>query len=333
MVYVGLSNGEVAAFQLDLATGGLARRGNVAVGHAPSALARSVDREVLIAVDEATGMAASLAINPKTGALTQVSRVATGGTRPSSVTVDGTGKYALTANSGSDSVSMLAIKPSGALDAAETFAAGDGAHAVAVHPANQVAFVTNFRAGTVSQYTFNTGTGVLTPKAGPPLSLPGGSGPTRLVCHPSGRWVYLIDESIDAVSVHVFDEDIKALSSMASQVISTLPAGVSGAKNRPTDLVLGRAGRFLYVTNRGNDSVATFRVDPGGTLTLVGHEGSGGRAPAALAVDPTGAYLLVANQGSKSVVVFRLDPETGVPHAVRPVALDAAPLTLLAAQL
>jgi 6-phosphogluconolactonase len=333
MVYVGLASGEVTAFQLDLATGGLGRRGTVAVGRAPSALARSSEREVLVAVDEATGMAASLAINPKTGVLTQVSRVATGGAQPSAVTVDATGKYALTANSGSDSVSMLAIKPSGALDAAETFAAGGGAHAIAVHPANQVAFVTNFRAGTVSQYTFNTGTGVLTPKPGPPLALPAGSGPTRLVCHPSGRWVYLLNETKDAVSVHVFDEDIKALSSMASQIISTLPAGVSGAKNRPTDLALGRAGRFLYASNRGHDSVATFRVDPGGTLALMGHEGSGGRAPAALAVDPTGAFLLVANHDSKSVVVFRLDPETGVPHAVHTVALDAAPLALLAAQL
>ena len=48
--------------------------------------------------------------------------------------------------------------------------------AVVVHP-SQIVFVSNSRAGTVSQYTFNTGTGMLTPKAGPALPLPTGSAP------------------------------------------------------------------------------------------------------------------------------------------------------------
>jgi 6-phosphogluconolactonase len=332
-VYVGMAGGEIAALQLDLTTGNLSRRGTVAVGRSPSSLVRSAERQVLVAVDETTGMAASLAINPKTGVLTLVSRAATGGAQPTSATVDRTGKYVLTANSGSGSVSVLAIKTDGSLAAIETFRAEPGAHAVAVHPANQVALVANFRAGTVSQYTFNTGTGILTPKPGPALTLPAGSGPTRFACHPSGRWVYLLNETNDTISVHVFDEDIKALSTMASQVISTLPEGFARAKSRPGDLALGRAGQFLYATNRGHDSVVTFAVEAAGTLKLVGHEPSGGRAPGALSVDPSGAYLFVANQGSRNLVVFRLDSATGAPHALRTVALTAAPLAVLAGQL
>jgi 6-phosphogluconolactonase len=329
-VYVGMAGGEIATLHLDLGTGNLTRRGTMAVGRAPASLARSADRQVLIAVDEATGMAASLAINPKTGALSPVGRAATGGAQPVDATVDGTGKYVLTANSGSGSVSVLAIKTDGSLAAIETFRAGAGAHAVAVHPANQVAMVANFRAGTVSQFTFNTGTGMLTPKPGPPLVLQAGSGPTRFACHPSGRWVYLLNETSDAISVHVFDEDIKALSTMSSQVISTLPDGFARGKSRPGDLALGRAGQFLYATNRGHDSVVTFAVEATGTLKLVGHEPSGGRAPSALTVDPSGAYLFVANQGSKNLGVFRLDPTTGAPHALRTVALAAPPLAVLA---
>jgi 6-phosphogluconolactonase len=328
-VYVGLAGGAIATFRLDLGSGALARRGSVDVGRAPASLARSAEREALLAVDETTGQAVSLAINAKTGALTPGSRLAAGA-QPAGAVVDGTGKYLLTAHPGGGSVSVLAITPDGGLGTIGTFPAGAGATAVALHPANQVAFVANQRASTVSQFTFNTGTGILTPKAGPPLTLPAGSGPARFACHPSGRWVYILDEASDAISVHVFDEDVKALSPISSQIVSTLPEGASRAKSRPVDLALGRGGRFLYATNRGHDSVATFAVLADGTLKLVGHEATG-HAPGALAVDPSGAFLFVANQGSKTLSVFRLDATTGAPGAPRTVALGAPPLAVLIA--
>jgi 6-phosphogluconolactonase len=330
-VYVGLAGGAVATFHLDLATGALSRRGSVDVGRAPSSLARSAEREALLAVDETTGQAVSLSINAKTGALTTSSRLSAGGAQPAGAIVDGTGKYLLTAHPGGGNVTVLAITPDGGLGTIGTFAAGAGASAVALHPANQVAFVANLRASTVSQYTFNTGTGILTPKAGPPLTMPAGSGPARFACHPSGRWVYILDETSDAISVHVFDEDVKALSPISSQIVSTLPEGYPRAKSRPVDLALGRGGRFLYATNRGHDSVATFVVQGDGTLKLVGHEPTSGHAPGALAVDPSGAYLIVANQGSKALAVFHLDPTTGAPGAPRTVTLGAPPLSLLIA--
>jgi 6-phosphogluconolactonase len=330
-VYVGLAGGQIATFQLDLATGGLARRGAVDVGRAPSALARSAEREALVAVDEATGQATTLAINAKTGALTPAGRLSAGGAQPAGAVVDGSGKYLLTTHPVSGSVSVLALTPDGGLGTIGTFTAGPGATAVALHPANQVAFVANHGASTVSQFTFNTGTGILTPKAGPPLVMPEGSGPSRFACHPSGRWVYILDEASDAISVHVFDEDVKALSTMSSQILSTLADGVARGKSRPADLVLGRGGRFLYVTNRGPDEVATFAVQGDGTLKPVSHEPTGGRGAGALAVDPSGERLLVANQGNRTLTVFRLDPTTGAPGAPRTVPLAGAPLALLVA--
>ena len=329
-VYVGMTGGAVATFHLDLATGALARRGSIDVGRSPSSLARSAEREVVLAVDEATGQAAALAVNAKTGALTPSARLAAGGAQPAGAVVDGTGKYLLIAHPGGGSVSVLAITPGGGLGEIGTFPAGAGATAVALHPANQVAFVANARASTVSQYTFNTGTGILTPKAGPPLALPAGSGPARFACHPSGRWVYILDEVSRAISVHVFDEDVKALSPISSQIVSTLAEGARG-KSRPVDLALGHGGRFLYATNRGADDVATFAVRPDGTLEARGHEPSGGHGAGALAVDTTGSFLFVANQASKTIVVFRLDPSTGAPSVAHTVTLAASPLSLLAA--
>jgi 6-phosphogluconolactonase len=330
-VYVGMAGGEIATLRLDPATGGLARRGTVSAGRAPASLVRSAEREVVVAVDETTGLATSFSVDAKSGALTPVGRGALGA--PSSgATVDATGKYVLAAQRGGGRVGVLAITPNGGLEPIDTFAAGAGASAVVVQRAYQVALVSNFRAGSVSQFTFNTGTGMLTPKAGPPLSLPAGSGPTRLAIHPSGRWIYVLNETTDAISVQVFDEDLKALSALSSQIVSTLPEGAPRGKSRPADLVVRGDGRFVYATNRGADSVATFAVEPGGTLKLVGHEPSGGHAAGAIAVDPSGAYLVVANEGSRSLAVFHLDAATGVPGGRRTIALPAPPISLLIAQ-
>jgi 6-phosphogluconolactonase len=328
-VYVGLAGGEVAAFRLDASAGTLARRGAVPVGRSPASLAYSSEREELVAVDEATGQAVALSVDAKSGALTPAGRVAAGAAQPSGATVDRTGKYVLAAHRGSGRVSVLALKPGGGLDVIDTFAAGAGAAAVALHPANQVAFVSNFRAGTVSQFSFNTGTGMLTAKAGPPLTLPTGAGPTRFACHPSGRWVYLLNETSDAVSVHVFDEDLKALSALSEQIVPALPEGAARAKSRPGDLAVRPDGRFLYVTNRGHDSVAIFAIEAGGTLKLVGHEPSGGRLAGAAAVDPSGAILVVANEGSKALSVFHIDATAGTLGGRHAVALPSAPLSVL----
>ncbi|HEY4183504.1 MAG TPA: beta-propeller fold lactonase family protein [Polyangia bacterium] len=328
-VYVGMAGGEIALFYLDAVSGTLARRGTVSAGRAPSSLVRSVERESLIAVDGATGQAASFSIDPKTGGLRSLGRAATGGANPSGAALDDTGKYVIAAHPAAGRVSVLAVTQAGGLKAIGTFAAGAGAHAVAIHPA-QIVFVANFRADSVSQYTFNTGTGMLVSWSGPAIALPPGSGPTRLVCHPSGRWVYLLEEGTDSVAVYGFDGDLKALSPISSQVISTLADGSAPSRSRPADLAVSPTGRFLFETNRGADDVATFAIEGAGTLKLIGHVPSGGRAPGALAVDPSGRALIVANEAGKSLSVYAIDPATGALGQRHSIALAASPLAVLA---
>lgn len=328
-VYVGTAGGEVTLFYLDVASGTLARRATVTVGRTPSALVRSVARESLVVVDGATGQATSFSIDPKSGTLRPVGRAATGGASPSGATLDDSGRYVLAAHPTAGRVSVLAITEAGGLKAISTFAAGPGAHAVAVHPA-QIAFVANARGDSVSQYTFNTGTGMLTTWSGPAFALPPGAHPTRLVCHPSGRWVYLLEEGTDAIAVYGFDGDLKALSPISSQTVSTVPDGVAPGRSRPADLTVSPNGRFLYETNRGPDDVAAFAIDAAGTLKLVGHVPSEGRAPGPLAVDPSGHVLIVANEGGKSLSVYSIDPSTGALGGRHAVALASSPLSVVA---
>jgi 6-phosphogluconolactonase len=95
------------------------------------------------------------------------------------------------------------------------------------------------------------------------------------------------------------------------QALSTLPAGFQG-NNSTAEIQIDREGRFLYVSNRGHDSIAVYAVDAAkGTLTMLENVPSLGRTPRNLAIDPTNTYLFSANQGGDNVVVFRIEHETG----------------------
>jgi 6-phosphogluconolactonase len=71
-------------------------------------------------------------------------------------------------------------------------------------------------------------------------------------------------------------------------------------------------GKFLYVSNRGNDSIAILSIDAvKGTLAPVGGIPTGGKEPRHFAIDPSGKYLLAENQLSNNIVVFKIDSATG----------------------
>ena len=73
-------------------------------------------------------------------------------------------------------------------------------------------------------------------------------------------------------------------------------------------------GRFAYGSNRGDDSLAVFAVDPStGRLTARGHAPVGGKYPRHFTIDPTGGFILAAHQNSGQVAVLRLDPASGMP--------------------
>jgi 6-phosphogluconolactonase len=71
-------------------------------------------------------------------------------------------------------------------------------------------------------------------------------------------------------------------------------------------------GRFLYASNRGNDSIAVFSIDPvGGTLKFLERVPSGGKTPRNFVIDPTGKWLFAANQDSNNIQLLRIDQRSG----------------------
>ena len=102
------------------------------------------------------------------------------------------------------------------------------------------------------------------------------------------------------------------------------PGSNAGDGNTCADVHITPDGRFLYVSNRGHDSIALFAIDPHtGSLRFVETTGSGGRMPRSFGIVPGGRFLVAANQDSANVSVFRIDPERGtLSPAGHSVAID-----------
>ncbi len=265
-------------------------------------------------------------------------RAPSGGAGPCSLDVTEDGRWVVVANYGGGSVAVLPIDDAAAPRAPTAIVRHDGRGAVAgrqdaphVHDAR---FASNGRFVVVADlgidrvlvYRFDRDHGTLTPHSSPGIDLPPGSGPRKIAFHPSGKWIFVACELSNTVATCAWDEAAGALTLAAS--VSTLPEGFED-RSFAGDVLVSEDGRRLYVSNRGNDSIATFSVDAGtGGLSLLAHTASGGKFPWSLALDGARRLLFAANQGSNEVVACELDPTTGVPGAARRFAEATRPTSL-----
>jgi 6-phosphogluconolactonase len=143
----------------------------------------------------------------------------------------------------------------------------------------------------------------------PSASTAPGAGPRHLAFL-GERFVYVNNEMASTVTAYTYDPNSGAMKEL--QTLSTLPDDFDKSKNSTAEIAVHPSGKFVYVSNRGHDSVAIFKVDPKtGKLTAAGHESTGGKTPRNFGIEPGGRFLLAANQNSGTVVVFRIDAETG----------------------
>jgi 6-phosphogluconolactonase len=113
------------------------------------------------------------------------------------------------------------------------------------------------------------------------------------------------------------------------QTVPTLPKDFTG-RSSTAEIAVDRAGKFVYSSNRGHDSIAVFAIDSKkGTLTPVEIVPTQGKTPRSFAIDPTGRYLFAANQDSHNIVLFRIDASSGRLTPANQVIEDAPEPTVV----
>ena len=238
---------------------------------------------------------------------------------PAHLAVDRTGKNVLTTNYPLGSVTVLPILDGGRLGDVSDFVRHKGssvnpqrqqgphAHSVTMSPDNRFALVADLGIDQVIVYPFDAANG----KLGAPhaVKVHPGAGPRHLTFSPDGRFVYLINEMGSTVTVFAYEASPGNLTER--QTITTLPSGFSG-ENGSAEIQILPSGKFVYASNRGDDSIAVFAVDRvKGTLTFVERVPTEGKTPRNFAIDPSDTWLLAANQNSNNLVTFRINPKTG----------------------
>jgi 6-phosphogluconolactonase len=339
LVYVGTyttktNSKGIYAYRFDATTGQLSAIGIAAETPDPSWVAVHPNGKFLYAVNEAgkNSMVSAFALDAKTGKLTLLNQLPALGEDPCYISFDRTGKYVFVANYTSGNVVVFPIGADGKLGAATANVHDEGkrgpnkerqeaphAHWIEQSVSGSV-YVADLGLDRVLRYRFDPGTGALSP--GPVRSLfsgqlvdfsaklSSGTGPRHVVLASRGMDIYVLGElksTVTAFHVVGFDDFVPT----SFQKISALPKGFSG-RNDAAEIALHPSGKFLYTSNRGNDTIAVFSVERrGGRLKLAANVPTGGKEPRHFAIDPTGNYLLAENQLSNNIVVFKIDPATG----------------------
>ncbi|HIE96492.1 MAG TPA: lactonase family protein [Planctomycetes bacterium] len=300
----------IVTFERDVETGRLIRRGRTTCPAEPAILSASGNGELLFVSLRSTGQLASYRINSSTGTLKLLSTV-NGGDDPAYLQTDRTGQFLFAAYYAANKVTVHRVLPDGRLSDAplQTVPTAARAHGIAVGTKNHAVFVPHTGANRIYQFQFDPKQGRLQAAEPPYLTTPDSHHPRHLMLHPSDRWAYTSDEAGDSISV--YDVDSKQATLKLKQTVSSIPADFDGSKNTTARCEITPNGRFIYVANRGHDSIAGFAIDQSSGMVRSLGQFSTEPTPRSFSISADGRYLYAAGQASGRLVVYRIG-ETGI---------------------
>jgi 6-phosphogluconolactonase len=323
-VYVAQDDDHISTFRLNSSTGELSLVANTKAGRHPSFLAFAPSKRFVYAVNEFSNELAAFEVDPRSGELSFLNRVASGGAEPAFVSVDATGQWVFVANYRTGPVAVFRVSPDGSLGAqSDANATGKHPHAILLDRSNRFGLVPNIGSDEIAQLKFDARRGELFANEPRAISMRPGAEPRHFAFHPTRDFVYVVEESGSQVDAYAFDASKGTLSPIGS--ISSLPDGADRSGNTGSDVHASPSGEFLYASNRGHDSIVICAIGEDGGLTLVGHEGTRGKTPRNFGIDPTGAFLLAANKDSQNVAVFSIDCTRGTLRHLATTTTGAAP--------
>lgn len=295
----------IVSFERNPQSGELVRRGETTCPAEPACMGVSPDRRTLFVSFRSTGQLASLRINPENGRLKLLS-VVEGGEDPAYLLPDKSGKFLLSAYYQSNKVCVHRISEDGSLSAepVQTIPTAEKAHGIVLDTKNDFAFVTHTGANRIYQFRFDNQTGHLTANDPPFLSTDEADHPRHIALHPTDKWAYVSNEAGDSVGVYQTDREQGTLEFL--QRVSTIPEDFDGRQNSTARCEMTPDGRFVYVANRGHDSIAGFAIDQKtGRVTSLGQTPTE-QTPRSFTIDSNGKFLYAAGQGSGKIAAFRI---------------------------
>src|SRR3954451_17923828 len=302
----GRGNG-INVFRVDAVSGRWDHLQHVGGLENPSLFTLNRDGTRLYSVHGGRTLASAFAVDMRSGALTLLNQAESGGSNPVDSALDPTERFLIVANYASGTVAVMPVEGDGRLGAVSQLVTLSGepgpdpkeqssSHPHGVTFDSSGRFVVVPDKGYDRNFMFRFADGRLTPTAQGHVASAAGAAPRHATFHPSLPVLYVNNE-LDS-TVTVFDWNGESGTIIERQVISTLPAGHSG-RNTTAEIAALACGRYLYVSNRGQDSIVQFQVSPGsGLLRYAAQIPTGGAKPRFFCISPDSRHLYAANQDS-----------------------------------
>lgn len=260
-------------------------------------------------------------IDDREGTLELINQVPAHGTGACHVHIDKSGTYLFISFYRIGSFSAFKINQDGSIgDTIQTMHyEGSGpdhrqdrshVHSSLMSPDNKYIYIADLGTDKIMINHLDQNTGKLTPASDPwALSNPG-SGPRHMIFHPKKPYFYLAEELSSTVTLFYNDPVngklslIKTFSTLAEDFLNP---------NSVADIHTDTEGNFLYVSNRGHNSLAIFSINQeDGNLTHIDYQDVMGDHPRNFSIEEKDDYLLVANMNTDNVRVFKRDKNTGL---------------------
>lgn len=282
--------------------------------------------------NEKSGSLSAYRIEASTGHLTLLNTVSSHGAHPAQISVHPSGQYVFSSNFGGGTIAVFPVEASGALGDPTDIQEEKGTpgphmaasgpkgsfadsghdrghpHMVLTDPAGRFVLETDLGLDEILTWNFDVDKGKLTRANVPAAKFPPGDGPRHFAFHPTGKWLYSLQE--EGCTVVSFDYDAATGTLADKQTVSTVPPGFAGS-DYTSEIIVSPDGRFVYAANRLYDSIVYFRIGSDGRLSKSGEEWARGDFPRHLAFDPTHSFLYVCNQRSDAIATFTVNRVTG----------------------
>lgn len=334
LVYIGTytendsSSEGIYVCKLDDASGVLSDPVLAAAVVNPSFVAIHPSRPLLYAVsevfsDDPSVMGVMAFAIDERGGLRKLNERPSGGSAACHIAVDPTGQCVGVANYGGGSCASFPIQADGSLGELGSFHQHVGgssvnpnrqrephAHSINFNGDGTQAFVADLGKDQILMYDVDASRGKLTPSAQPFVALPPGGGPRHFCFDPIFKTAFSNLEMTSKVVKLDYDAQQRTLA--AGPVLDAIPAAASSNGNSTAECLVHPSGKFVYVSNRGHNSIAGFSFDAAsGEFTSIGNTSTQGEIPRGFGIDPSGRYLIAGNQRTGNVVTFRIDSESG----------------------
>ena len=305
---------------LNTSTGAARISGLVAAAKNPTFLAVHPGGKFLYAAIEQDGGAVGAWAIEKDGSLRLLDTQSTREKGNCHVWVDASGRNVLAASYGSATLACVPIEAEGTLGEPTTLIHHTGKgpnplrqnepHAHSIYTNGAFAYACDLGTDDVFIYQFDAAKGTLTPHNPPSAKVPPGSGPRHLAFHPKGGFAYVCNEMASTVTTFAHDAAKGTLAPL--QTLSTLPAGAPDAgENSTAEIFCHPNGKFVYVSNRGHDSIAISTIGADGKLTFNEAAPAHVKNPRGFNLTPDGRWLVVGGQDSANLAIHKVDATTG----------------------